>query len=155
MLEIRRGSGLMLPIRRVEMPANAPAHVRAEEVELEDAFPPNLSDRIQGRRAALLEAVHRAVLRQLDRCARFERDAFPCRECLTGDYYLAPVESCGYDPAGRPGVVIKARCLGWSDPWNGADRGQPEDYLGIDVSAEFDPETGMFAGAEPFSLQVI
>jgi hypothetical protein len=28
------------------------------------------------------------------------------------------------------------------------------DYLGIDVSVEFDPETGSFSG-EPFSLQVI
>jgi hypothetical protein len=108
MLEIRRGSGAMLAIRRVEMPADALAHVRAEEVELEDGFPRELYDRIQGHRAALLEAVHRAVLRQLDRCALFERSAFPCRECLTGDYYLGPGESYGYGPDGRPEVIVKA-----------------------------------------------
>ena len=155
MLEIRRGSGVMLAIRRVEMPADVPAHVRGAEVELEVGFPRALFDRMQGHRETLLEAVHRGVLRQLDRCALFERDAFPCREYLTGDYYLAPGESYGYAPGGRPRVIVKARCLGWSDPWNAADRGRPVDYLGIDIYVEFDPEIGTFSGEQPFSLQVI
>jgi hypothetical protein len=48
MLEIRRGSGVMLPIRRIEIPADAPAHVRAQTVELEDRFARELYDRVKG-----------------------------------------------------------------------------------------------------------
>ncbi|MBL8794752.1 MAG: hypothetical protein JNM56_12665 [Planctomycetia bacterium] len=154
MLEVRRGSGVVLPVRRVEMPADAPAHVRAETVDLEDGFPPALYERMQTQRAALLEAVQRAVVRHLERCAQFERHAFPCRERLTGDYYLGPGESYELAADGRPGVVVKARCLGWSDPWNPADRGQSVDYLGIDVYVEFDAATETFSG-EPFSLQAL
>jgi hypothetical protein len=156
LLELRNGK--LLPIRRIEMPAFAPEYERQRRVELEDGFTPQLHARIQELRPALLDAVHGAVVAHLDRCGLHERDSFPCRECLTGEYYLTTNETYYYPGHGGPGptpaVLLKARCLAWCDPWGDREEGGVDDYLGISVLVEFDPEREAFE-ASTFGHEVI
>jgi hypothetical protein len=146
MLELR--DGRMLPIRRIEMPAFAPEYERTGNVELDDGFATEMYNRIQELRPALLEAIHQAVVAHLEKCGLHERDSFPCRECLTGEYYLSTNETYyfpGYRiPGPTPAIFMKVRCLGWLDPWSKGDKGWAKDYLGISVVTEFDPEQETF-----------
>ena len=89
LLELRNGK--MLPIRRVEMPAFAPEYERQGRVELEDGFTPQLHARIQKLRPRCSTRSMCAGC-ALNRCGLHERDLFPCRECLTGEYYLTTNE---------------------------------------------------------------
>ncbi len=145
--------GRLLPIRRIEMPAFAPNYEREGRVRLESGFSQQLYGRIQELRSALLDAIHRAVVEHLDLCGLHERDAFPCRECLTGEYYLSSNESYYYPghlaPSRTPAVFIKVRCLGWLEPWSEGDKGWAQDYLGISLLAEVDTQ------AETFTVSVI
>jgi hypothetical protein len=138
----------MLPIRRVAMPSFAPEHARQGRVRLEDGFTPRLHARIQELRPALLDAVHSAVVGHLNRCGLHERDSFPCRECLTGEYYLTTDETYSY-PGHRtsgptPTIFLNVRCLAWCDPWGEREKGGTDDYVGIFVVVEFDGQRETF-----------
>jgi hypothetical protein len=144
-------NGQMLPIRRIEVPAFAPEHEQQARVELEDGFTPQLHARIQELRPALLDAVHGAVVAHLDQCGLHERDSFPCRERLTGAYYLTTNETYyypGYNaPGPTPAVFLKVRCLGWRDPWGEQDKGGVDDYLGVSLLVAFDVQRETFAAS--------
>jgi hypothetical protein len=97
---------------------------------------------MQAARGALLSAVHAEVSAYLsDRGLVFEGpQEFPSTHRLTGDYYIGD-QRFDIDPeTGRCRVSVRARCLAHSLP----GEPHPDDYLGLEVWLDFNPELRVF-----------
>jgi hypothetical protein len=141
-------------MRRIDLPSWANARDQEVAPEPDGPIVRELYRAVQVQRDEFLLAVHRAVVAHVDCCALDDPrpGIFPKRSLLTGDYYLSRRETYSFrERADIAHVVVHARCLG-RDEFRLLD--EPDDYLGIDVSVEFDPTRGTFQ-AEAFSLQVI
>lgn len=120
---------------------DAPDWARTPEVSFYDGF--NLSDyeHIQQCRESLLDSVHTAVTEYIcDDQLTFDDENFPSRAILTGDYYLSDE---AYNMHVGPVVYhisVQSHFLGRQSPDS-----DPDDYLGLEVHLQWDPEKGTFS----------
>jgi hypothetical protein len=146
---------MTVQLRRIDLPDWANAYDREGKPKVATEFSSALYDRIQTRRGELLDAVHLALVAHVDACVLDDPrpEFFPKLSVITGDYYLSRRESYCYS-ADRNlfHIIFHARFLGQDDQL--LTPGEPDDYLGIDVSVEVDSKTEAFVG-NGFSLQVI
>lgn len=86
---------------------------------------------LAANRAAMLDEVRREVERYVndpDLCVNRDEDGFPCRDRLTGAYYLGDE---GYFPGEAESVEISIQCRFLEGPKSGMDR--LDDYLSLEV----------------------